>query len=27
MTFVAPSLLAADYMNMANSIKEAEDAG
>ncbi|EAH1134765.1 ribulose-phosphate 3-epimerase, partial [Listeria monocytogenes] len=24
MTFVAPSLLAADYMNMANSIKEAE---
>ncbi|EFR95482.1 ribulose-phosphate 3-epimerase, partial [Listeria ivanovii FSL F6-596] len=27
MTFVAPSLLAADYMNMANSIKEAELAG
>lgn len=27
MTFVAPSLLAADYMNMANSIKEAEHAG
>ncbi|EAE9244738.1 ribulose-phosphate 3-epimerase [Listeria monocytogenes] len=27
MTLVAPSLLAADYMNMANSIKEAEHAG
>ncbi|MBC6298208.1 ribulose-phosphate 3-epimerase [Listeria sp. FSL L7-1517] len=27
MTLVAPSLLAADYMNMASSIKEAENAG